>query len=131
MFKHFNHGEFFPSCSAAEIAYAVRNPIISDNILRSLGFLDEIRSYMDEPLIINSGYRDLRHNKLVLGSPTSHHMRGTAVDIRNPKNMIKLKNWIEHHKSLFYQVIYYPRWVHLDFRLAGDGTPSRFIFDAQ
>ena len=37
---------------------------------------------MEEPLIINSGYRSPAVNKAVGGVPTSNHLTGCAVDIR-------------------------------------------------
>ena len=37
---------------------------------------------MEEPLIINSGYRSAAVNKAVGGAPTSNHLKGCAVDIR-------------------------------------------------
>jgi hypothetical protein len=37
---------------------------------------------MEEPLIINSGYRSPAVNKAVGGAPTSNHLTGCAVDIR-------------------------------------------------
>ena len=37
---------------------------------------------MEEPLIVNSGYRSPAVNKAVGGMPTSNHLTGCAVDIR-------------------------------------------------
>ena len=37
---------------------------------------------MEEPLIVNSGYRSPAVNKAVGGVPTSNHLTGCAVDIR-------------------------------------------------
>ena len=37
---------------------------------------------MEEPLIVNSGYRSAAVNKAVGGAPTSNHLTGCAVDIR-------------------------------------------------
>jgi uncharacterized protein YcbK (DUF882 family) len=37
---------------------------------------------MEEPLIVNSGYRSPAVNKAVGGAPTSNHLTGCAVDIR-------------------------------------------------
>ena len=38
--------------------------------------------YLDEPIIINSGYRSAAVNKAVGGAPGSNHLTGCAVDIR-------------------------------------------------
>ncbi len=70
---HFKIGEF--AC-----------PKTTDDILLSsdlVKVLEDIRALCgDKPMNINSGYRDLRHNTNVGGSPTSRHMKGKAADIR-------------------------------------------------
>lgn len=127
MFKHFNYYEFFPSCSVSEIAEVVRSPTLSNNSFKTLAYLDLLRAYMNEPIVITSGYRDLRHNKRVLGSPTSHHMRATAVDIENFRNMDKFRSYVNSHLKDFYQIIFYKYFIHIDIRLAGESLPSRQI----
>ena len=43
--------------------------------------LDQLRSSMDRPICINSGFRCPAHNKAVGGVARSFHMQGLAVDI--------------------------------------------------
>ncbi len=54
-------------------------------ILMSTIFLDKLdkaRGIYNAPIIINSGYRTIAHNKAVGGSPTSSHLKGLAADLR-------------------------------------------------
>ena len=65
-----------------------------NNLKRVCGWLEKLRKRwneryadignggMEEPLIINSGYRSPAVNKAVGGAPTSNHLTGCAVDIR-------------------------------------------------
>lgn len=84
--KHFNLSEFFRSSTAAkngiknepspdEKATIVRNiNLLVDNVL------DPIRDKLCTPVIITSGYRCPRVNKLVGGVNNSQHMSGCAAD---------------------------------------------------
>lgn len=50
--------------------------------LRSLAAkLEELRSHLNQPIVINSGYRSPEWNKKVGGAPRSFHMQGLAADI--------------------------------------------------
>lgn len=130
MFKHFNYAEFFPHCSDSEIAEVVRSPTLSTSSFDTLMRLDALREYMNEPVIITSGYRSLKHNKRVLGSPTSHHMRATSVDIKNFADMNRFRRYINDHLKDFYQVIFYKTFTHIDFRKPGESLPFRQIIHA-
>lgn len=44
--------------------------------------LDDLRSVWGLPVVINSGFRTIRHNALVGGKPNSSHTRGLAADCR-------------------------------------------------
>ena len=50
----------------------------------SLNFLNPLNSsnLLEEPIVINSGYRSAAVNKAVGGSKTSNHLTGCAADIR-------------------------------------------------
>ena len=59
-----------------------------------LSMLDEVRETYGKPIIINSGYRTIRHNASVGGKATSSHLKGLAVDIacsnsRDRDNLLK------------------------------------------
>ena len=46
-----------------------------------LNMLDTTRELYNRPIVINSGYRTLRHNSKVGGTSESSHLKGLAVDI--------------------------------------------------
>jgi len=47
-----------------------------------LRMLDQVRSAIGKPIIINSGYRCVEWNRKVRGRNTSAHLTGHAVDIK-------------------------------------------------
>lgn len=55
--------------------------------------LDPLREKFGKPIIVNSGYRSERVNKLAGGSKTSHHKFGFAADIQSIGD--------EYNKELF------------------------------
>lgn len=48
----------------------------------AVNYLQPLRDWLGESVIIDSGYRSKAVNDAVGGSPTSYHLRGMAVDIR-------------------------------------------------
>lgn len=44
--------------------------------------LQKIRDEVDGPIIINSGFRCLVHNRAIGSSDTSRHVKGMAADIK-------------------------------------------------
>ena len=57
--------------------------------------LDPLREAYGKPIIVTSGYRCERLNKLVKGSKTSQHRLGQAADIRT------IEDTKEENKKLF------------------------------
>ena len=57
------------------------NVLYEDKETRSQGVQDNTTE-ADSPIIITSGYRSPEVNKLAVGSPSSNHLTGCAVDIR-------------------------------------------------
>jgi len=51
-----------------------------DNILRLAIELQKVRDIIKKPIIITSGYRCVKHNKLAGGAKNSYHLYGLAVD---------------------------------------------------
>lgn len=43
--------------------------------------LQHLRNIVGKPIIVNSGYRTVKHNKKVKGKNNSSHLRGNAADI--------------------------------------------------
>tara|TARA_B100000780_G_C20855429_1_gene340017 strand:- start:299 stop:649 length:351 start_codon:yes stop_codon:yes gene_type:complete len=56
-------------------------PGSGENMSKELLAMLEIVRKMYGPVIINSGYRSIDHNKKVGGKVTSSHLKGLAVDI--------------------------------------------------
>ena len=81
--------------------------------------LEPLREEIDRPIIITSGYRPYKLNKLVGGSRTSAHMYGKAADCW-AMNMsvhdfaLAAAELAEHQEGPIDQVIAeFGRWVHI------------------
>lgn len=63
---------------------------IYDNMLSLIAnFLQPLRNKLQKPIIITSGYRCEKLNKLVGGANNSHHKIGTCADIHVPNMTVK------------------------------------------
>ena len=73
--KNFKLDEFKCKCGKCD-------PILVDDAL--IAWLQKIRDHFGKSVNVNSGYRCKTHNASpkVGGSPTSHHVKGMAADIR-------------------------------------------------
>ena len=89
-----------------------------DNLLNLIYFcLQPIREYINEPIIITSGFRNSEVNKLVGGAKNSQHLTGQAADFivrgMTPKQIIaKVQNMGIEHDQLINE---YDQWVHISF----------------
>ncbi len=83
--------------------------------------LDPLREAYGAPIIVTSGYRCEKLNRLVGGAASSQHVKGEAVDIRTvsdkPEDNKKLYDLILKLKLPFDQLIneYGYDWVHVSF----------------
>ena len=82
--------------------------------------LEPLRRYVDQPVVISSGYRSKALNKAVGGVRNSQHMTGEAADIKGNKD--QLREWmawimdncrfdqliLEHNKAGLY-------WIHVSY----------------
>lgn len=88
--RSFTLGEFFVTNSAGgkaglyedlmALPEAKRNAIVA-NIKALAPRLQEIRNHFGRPIIITSGWRSQRVNRLVGGASRSQHLTGKAADI--------------------------------------------------
>jgi hypothetical protein len=84
--KNFRLDEFKCKCGKCD-------PILLDTVL--VDWLQKLRDHFGKSIHVNSGYRCKTHNASakVGGSPTSHHVKGMAADIRiegvTPKEVAK------------------------------------------
>ena len=83
--------------------------------------LDPLREAYGKSIIVTSGYRCERLNKLVKGSKTSQHRYGQAADIRTVEDTIeenkKLFDLVQELNLPFDQLIdeYNYDWVHVSY----------------
>ena len=83
--------------------------------------LDPLREAYGKPIIVTSGFRCERLNKLVNGSKTSQHRTGQSVDIRTVEDTVeenkKLFDLIQELNLPFDQLIdeYNFDWVHVSY----------------
>lgn len=79
--------------------------------------LDILRTKIEKPVIITSGYRTPGWNEKAGGAKYSYHMRGMAADIRvhgmTPKQVANMLNKIVPDEC---GIIVYRNWVHFDVR---------------
>lgn len=60
------------------------------SLLLDYGAMDALQKFRDTvgvPVVINSAYRSVKHNKAVGGAPSSQHLKGKAFDIRISKKL--------------------------------------------
>lgn len=69
----------WPNFSPAEIACRGTGKLLVNE--DALNRLQELRVTLGKPLIVNSAYRSLEHNRKVGGAKASKHLEGTAFDI--------------------------------------------------
>lgn len=121
--KHFSLNEMTRSATAKrygidntpspEVAYNIRNLV--ENIL------DPLREAWGEPIIVSSGYRCPRLNKIVKGAANSQHTLGQAADIHTvsdrPEDNRRLFELVCKLKLPFDQLIdeYGYNWIHVSY----------------
>ena len=78
---------------------------------------EPLRSYLNTPINISSGFRSLQVNKMIGGAKTSQHTKGEAMDLQiGSKGFNFIKDKLE-----FDQLIWefgndeQPSWVHVSF----------------
>jgi len=78
--ENFSRSEFECPCSPCE--ESGHDAFLIDSLL--VGKLQEVRTEINQPIKINSGFRCPAHNTKVGGKTTSSHLAGKAVDIAVP-----------------------------------------------
>lgn len=80
-----------------------------------LKLLIKLRSTIDQPVYINSGFRCKSHNKQVDGVPTSYHLFGMAADIY--VKTVSMEDLAIHCDIVGFKGIgVYSDFLHLDVR---------------
>lgn len=110
--EYFKLFEFFPNCSLPEKIQVLESSVMSSKLVKLFTILNELRDKLGMPIRINSGFRDIKHNSLVIGSsPTSQHLVMEALDITCPDNDRLLE--IISNSNYFGQVIVYNTFIHV------------------
>jgi hypothetical protein len=117
--KHVTLAEFQDSPTAT--THGINNKMNESQIasakLLCENVFEPLRSYLNTPIKISSGFRSVQLNKMIKGSSTSQHTKGEAMDLQigaNGFNFIK-------DKLNFDQLIWEfgndenPSWVHVSF----------------
>lgn len=81
MYNYFKLREFFPHCTSEEVQEVFNNQGKSTSLFELVRVLNFIRSRAMVPIIINSGYRGVVHNRRVGGVQNSQHLLMQAADI--------------------------------------------------
>ena len=93
------------------------SPKIVEALQETAGHMELIRSYLDHPIIVTSGYRSPEVNRRVGGSSTSAHMRGRACDFICPRfgTPLQVAQAIAKSDIRLGQLIDEGHWVHCSF----------------
>jgi len=87
--------------------------------------LEPLRTIINIPIKINSGYRSIEVNKEVGGVSTSQHCKGEAADtvaigIPVKDYYTKVKQLVKDKQLIIDQCIYeYESWVHISYKSKG------------
>ena len=117
---HFTLAEFTDSDTA------VRNGIdntpsaqILDALYGTAAGMERVRSILEVPVIISSGYRCPKLNAAVHGSSKSQHVKGEAVDFRAPQfgTPLQVAKELQMHLEFIGvdQLLWEGTWVHCSF----------------
>jgi hypothetical protein len=99
-----------------------------ENLRRLAGVLEQVRSLVEAPVTISSGYRSPAVNAAVGGARNSAHLKGLAADINVPGLTPKaLAKTIRDSDIQFDQLIYEGTWVHIGLSV---GAPRREVLTA-
>lgn len=116
---HVTLAEFQDSSTAT--TYGINNKMNESQIasakLLCENVFEPLRSYLNTPIKISSGFRSVQLNKMIKGSSTSQHTKGEAMDLQIGANgFFFIKTKLE-----FDQLIWEfgndenPSWVHVSF----------------
>ena len=96
--------------------------------------LQPLRTAMQEPIKIGSGYRTLKLNTAVGGVRNSQHMKGEAADLCIDGDLTKGKKWFNYIRDhLPYDQLIWEHnakglyWVHVSYR--ADGQNRKQVID--
>lgn len=101
--------------------YGIRNepedPLIEENLKKTMYILDLARVYIGNPIIINSGYRTPKLNEMIGGVSESMHTKGLAADFRTveKRDINRMYDFLNKNKNKFKikELINYGNFIHM------------------
>ena len=118
--EHFTLEELIRSQTATRLGideqFAPADTIRDNLRLLCENVLEKIRTAINQPLHISSGYRCERLNEKIGGSETSQHCKGQAADVECNLTAEQLYQVIKHSDIKFDQLIQeFGQWVHISY----------------
>ena len=118
--KNFELDEFTLSQTAVRngIENTPNSDVIKNIIILCVNVLQPLRNKLGEPIVITSGYRSEKLNRIIGGADDSQHCKGEAADIIVPgMQACELYAFILKSNIKYDQVILeFNRWVHISFK---------------
>lgn len=117
------------------------NAEIKSHLEELMEVLDRIREDWGSPIIVSSGYRCERLNKVIGGAKNSAHLYGYAADLQpkngeNKKFLRFLEQWVLNNQQPWDQIISeypvngVPAWIHFGLK-NGKGEQRRMVFSVK
>lgn len=122
---HFTLTELTRSSTAQRLGVDnLPTPAAHKNLIGTANMLERVRSHLQAPVVVTSGYRGPAVNKAVGGATSSDHLSGQAADVVAPKYGTPYqvaKALAPHIDALGIGQIIYEKsgkttWVHLSTR---------------
>lgn len=115
--RHFNYSEFYSKDGSGFSGGKVGSSTVRRNVRRLMWKLEAVRRKAgNNPVIINSGFRSVSHNRNVGGASNSQHMYGIAADIRVlNRSVSQVMSYAK--TSGFSGIIRYSSHTHVDSRV--------------
>ena len=135
---HFTIEELYASATAKARGIDNKPPIQPLICLVYLAayVLEPLRSAMNEPIRISSGYRCEQLNRAVGGVSNSQHLKGQAADICIDGDMKKGRRWFDYIRQhlQFDQLIWEHNrngtyWIHVSFVPPAYGRNRKQVID--
>lgn len=102
---------------------------------RTLEIVQSIRTWLNQPITINSAFRCPKWNEAVGGSPKSQHLQGRAIDFTfkhsivdqhhlygGPIDLEWLYGWMHERYGAIVSLGLYDHFIHVDTRTDGGGA---------
>lgn len=114
---HFTYSEFTRSDTAARLGIVNDLPIeLVHNAMTTAAMLERIRTFLDAPMMVTSGYRCHDLNKAIGSKDTSDHVKALACDFTvpgTPPFIIARKLAAVMDQLQIGQLIYEHSWIHV------------------